>query len=141
MACDPELAHRIYLLRDFYESVGSFLMDQYGVIAFQQLDRVRQRADAILAANRSLIDELLTAHADILECVVAPVGTTVAPRLMVGDSDAFCAVLRDRFETAVVPGRFFELPQHVRVGLGGDPIETREGLTRMDAALMEWKRR
>jgi len=50
-------------------------------------------------------------------------------------------VLRDRFETAIVPGRFFELRSTFEIGVGGDPIETRESRARMDAALVEWKRR
>jgi aspartate/methionine/tyrosine aminotransferase len=48
-------------------------------------------------------------------------------------------MLRDRFETAVVPGRFFEMPQHFRIGLGGDPAMTREALTRLRNALNEFQ--
>ena len=34
-----------------------------------------------------------------------------------------------------MPGRFFGTPDHIRIGLGGDPAMTREGLTRIAAAL------
>ena len=40
-----------------------------------------------------------------------------------------------RFETSVVPGRFFGRPDHIRIGLGGDPTMTRAGLERIRAAL------
>ena len=49
---------------------------------------------AILASNRSVFDH----------------GTTVFPRLARGDGDAFFERLKSRFETTVVPGRFFGAP-------------------------------
>ena len=39
------------------------------------------------------------------------------------------------YETSVAPGRFFGLADHIRIGLGADPDMTREGLTRVAAAL------
>jgi len=46
-----------------------------------------------------------------------------------------CALLRERYETSLVPGRFFGAPEHVRVGLCGDPEIFREGLLRLGRAL------
>jgi len=43
--------------------------------------------------------------------------------------------LREKYETSVVPGRFFEMPQHFRIGIGGPSAELREGLERLGAAL------
>jgi len=45
--------------------------------------------------------------------------------------------LREKFETSVVPGRFFEAPEHFRLGVGGDTAILREGLSRIGAALDE----
>ena len=50
----------------------------------------------------------------------------------------FCEFLRTRYETSVVPGRFFEMPDHFRIGIGGDPAMTGEALQRLAAALDEW---
>ena len=44
-------------------------------------------------------------------------------------------MLREKFETSVVPGEFFEQPQHFRIGFGGDTDTVRGGLERIDAAL------
>jgi aspartate/methionine/tyrosine aminotransferase len=49
--------------------------------------------------------------------------------------EAFFDLLREQFETSVVPGRFFEMPQHFRVGVGGDVAMTAEGLRRLGNAL------
>jgi hypothetical protein len=38
-------------------------------------------------------------------------------------------------ETGGVPGRFFGLTRHIRIGLAGDPHTTRIGLGRVAAAL------
>ena len=45
----------------------------------------------------------------------------------------------DRYETSVVPGAYFERPEHFRVGLAGDVEMTHEGLIRLAAALHAWK--
>jgi aspartate/methionine/tyrosine aminotransferase len=57
---------------------------------------------------------------------------------MTGDADKFIQLLRDKFETSVVPGRFFEMPQHFRIGIGGDTTQLRDGLERLSAALDEF---
>src|SRR5439155_1624570 len=100
------------------------------------LSALRDRARTLLDANRALVDDFLAARRD-LEAVRPPHGTIVFPRLVAGDVDALCARLRDHYETTVVPGRFFELPSHFRLGLGGPTADLREGLTRLAAALDE----
>jgi aspartate/methionine/tyrosine aminotransferase len=65
-------------------------------------------------------------------------GTIVFPQLVHGRSDAFCQLLRDKYETSVVPGRFFESPDHFRMGYGMDPAILEEGLQRLSAALDEF---
>jgi len=52
-----------------------------------------------------------------------------------GSVDALCRLLREKYETTVVPGSFFEMPEHFRVGLGGELEMTAEGLKRLAAAL------
>jgi len=57
--------------------------------------------------------------------------------LQQGSADIFCKLLREKYETSVVPGSFFELPNHFRVGFGNDPDMLQEGLVRLGAALDE----
>ena len=61
------------------------------------------------------------------------------PRLKSGNVERFLKLLREKYETSVVPGRFFEMPDHFRIGLGGEPEMTYEGLRRLGAALDELK--
>jgi aspartate/methionine/tyrosine aminotransferase len=111
------------------------------VIAFRQLDQIRQRAQQLIAANRPRVLELLHSHRDILECVVPEMGTTLAPWLTRGSADEFCRFLRENYAASVVPGRFFEMPEHFRIGLAANPEMMREGLGRLDEALTKWKQR
>jgi aspartate/methionine/tyrosine aminotransferase len=64
-------------------------------------------------------------------------GAIAFPQLSSGRADAFCQLLQDKYETSVVPGRFFEMPEHFRIGVGGRTEEVRGGLERMGAALDE----
>ena len=53
----------------------------------------------------------------------------------VKDTWEFAATLRDRYETGVVPGRFFEMPSHFRVAMGGRKDILEQGLSRLAEAL------
>jgi aspartate/methionine/tyrosine aminotransferase len=134
---DPELAERIWHIYDVFAGHNPYLTEKLGALALDHLDRIRNRAQDILRANRSALHGFLSSRRD-LECQISDVGTTAAPRLKSGNVDAFCELLRDKYETSVVPGRFFEMPQHFRIGIGGDPAMTSEGLSRLADALDEF---
>jgi aspartate/methionine/tyrosine aminotransferase len=64
-------------------------------------------------------------------------GMTTFPRLKSRNVEELCQRLRERYETTVVPGRFFEMPDHFRVAIGCPTETLREGLARLGAALDE----
>jgi len=70
---------------------------------------------------------------------VRPAGGTVAfPRLRgVTSADAFADGLVREFQTAVVPGRFFEAPPHFRVALGIPRDILERGLDAIGGALRQ----
>lgn len=90
----------------------------------------------LLQTNRSAVERFLAGRDD-LETTRFAHGTTVFPKLRSGDVDEFCARLLNRYETSVVPGRFFGMPEYFRIGLGGDTAMTAEGLARLRSALDE----
>jgi aspartate/methionine/tyrosine aminotransferase len=51
--------------------------------------------------------------------------------------DRLCDVLRNEYETTVVPGHFFEMPDRIRISLVPQPDVLREGLARIHAALTQ----
>ncbi len=130
----PELIQRMWQVVDFTYGSPVHPAELLSVIALDNLGRVRQRARALLETNRLLINEFLAKHPE-LECEPSRFGTTIFPRLRRGSATEFVGMLRERFETSVVPGDFFEQPQHFRVGFGGATDAVREGLKRLETAL------
>jgi aspartate/methionine/tyrosine aminotransferase len=104
------------------------------VVAFDKLGEFRARANSMLDANRAAYREILGTHPR-LEQQIFDQGTTVFPRLVDGDGDRFASLLQEKFETSVVPGRFFGRPEYIRIGLGGDIAATRAGFARIAEAL------
>ena len=62
-------------------------------------------------------------------------GTISFPRLLEGNVDRLCALLRERYETSVSPGRFFGAEDHFRVGISCPTDILQEGLARLSEAL------
>jgi len=136
----PALAKRMWLLNDLYGAVAAHAAERMSVIAFDHLAQFRARAGSLLATNRAVVDSFLDSRHD-LECFRPPAGTVFFPRLAHGDPEAFIKLLREKYETTVVPGTFFEMPQHFRIGIGGDTRGLRAGLERLSAALDEFLKR
>ena len=131
----PDLARRMWLLNDLFAATGAHPAERLSVMALDHLEHFRERARALLAANRALLDAFLDSRRD-LECFRPPAGTVGFPRLPHGrDPQAFFQLLREKYETSVVPGSFFEMPRHFRIGIGGDTPTLRAGLERLSAAL------
>ena len=136
----PALAKRMWLLHDLYGAVAAHPAERMSVMAFDHLEQFRKRARALLGVNRPILDAFLDSRQD-LECFRPPAGTVVFPRLTNGDPETFLQLLREKYETTVVPGSFFEMPQHFRIGIGGDTAGLRAGLERLSTALDDFVKR
>jgi aspartate/methionine/tyrosine aminotransferase len=134
---DPDTARGIWRLNDLFGVMAAHPAEVLSVIALQQLDKIALRAQTLLERNRRLVSEFLDARND-LEVVRPAFGTTVFPRLRQGTSDKLVRLLRDNYETSVVPGRFFEMPAHFRLGLACDTEMLAGGLDRLSQALDEY---
>ena len=133
----PELAERMWRINDLYGATPAHPAELLSVIALDHLDKVAARAQQLLEENRRAMNSFLDSRND-LDFFRPERGTTVFPKLRSGDVEAFVRLLREKYETSVVPGSYFEMPQHFRVGIGGDPEMTREGLVRLGLALDEY---
>jgi len=129
-----DLVQRMWQIIDFTYGIPAHPDELLAVIALENLDRVRDRARTLLETNRALVNEFLSKHPD-LECGPSRFGTTLFPRLKSGRAAEFVRILREQFETSVVPGEFFEQPEHFRLGFCGTTETVRGGLDRLSAAL------
>jgi aspartate/methionine/tyrosine aminotransferase len=133
---EPELARCIWALYDVFSGHNPYPAEALSMVAFDHLNRIRGRAQRILEANRPVMNTFLRERCD-LECDIPEFGTCAAPRLKRGSVEALDQLLREKYDTAIVPGRFFEMPEHFRIGIGADPAMTHEGFRRLSAALDE----
>src|SRR5947208_6316180 len=130
----PDLASKMRRLDDLYSATPVFPGELLSVVAFQNLNLLRERARRIVDADRKLLRDFL-AQQDGVSAVKTGWGTTSFVRLQTGNVDDFLERLRTDFDTSAVPGRFFEMPDHVRVGMGVDTEMFAEGLDRISRAL------
>jgi aspartate/methionine/tyrosine aminotransferase len=130
----PELAEKIWRLNELFGVAQAHADERLSTIALDRLGEVAADTPALLARNRALANAFFAGRDDI---GVAPLtgGITCFPRLLRGDVDALNAVLHERHDAAIVPGRFFGLADHFRLGFGQPTRVIEGGLERLGAAL------
>jgi aspartate/methionine/tyrosine aminotransferase len=131
---EPALAERMWRLTELFNNIGVHAAERLSLAAFQDLDAIAARSRALLDANAATLNAFYAAHPQLRTMEHAH-GTVSFPRVVDGDADALCARLAERYKAAVVPGRFFGMPDHIRIGLGIDPATFAEGLDRLTCAL------
>ena len=135
---EPDLARKMWLLNDLFAATPVHSGERLSVIAFKQLEEIAASAKSLLDRNRRMLNEFFDSRTD-LQVVRPEFGTVMFPRLVRGTADDLCQLLREKYETSVVPGRFFEMPAHFRIGSAGESDVLNEGLGRLGAALNELK--
>jgi aspartate/methionine/tyrosine aminotransferase len=133
---EPELATRLWRLQDLMTNLPAHTAERLSCIALANLQTIGQRARQLLEANRLVLERFLDERDD-LEALRLDYGTVSFPRLKHGSVDKLCQLLREKYETTVVPGRFFEMPDHFRIGLGCEQAVFCDGIERLGQALNE----
>ena len=135
---EPELAQRMWRLNDLFGSIPAHPAELLSVVALQQLEKIRQRARSVVEADRKPLAKFLDEnHGSSVSAVRTAFGTTTFLRLKKSGADEFLAKLRAEHETSVVPGRFFDMPNHIRIGMGVNTEMFAEGLRRVSLALRQ----
>jgi aspartate/methionine/tyrosine aminotransferase len=132
---EPAVAERMWRLNDLFAATPVHIGELLSVIALDNLDKVAARAKKVLEINRVQLNSFLDQHEAWLECVRVEHGTVAFPRLRSGNANGFCERLKTDYETSVAPGRFFDMPEHFRIGIGGEAEMTAQGLQRIGQAL------
>jgi hypothetical protein len=130
----PDLARAMWRLNDLFGSIPAHAAELLSVAAFEQLDFIRERARKVVEADRALLGGFL-ARQPAVSAPRTAWGTTAFLRLPGADVDQLLARLRSDYETTAVPGRFFEMPDHFRIGMGVNTEMFGEGLRRVGLAL------
>jgi len=129
-----ELAERMWRLNDLFGVNQAHPAERLACIAFEHLGEVLGDTPAMLDANRRLFNGFAEGRSD-LECAPSQHGITAFPRWNGGDTQRIDDLLRERYDTSTVPGRWFEMPEHFRIGFGLATSDFEEGLNRLGQAL------
>jgi aspartate/methionine/tyrosine aminotransferase len=130
---EAELAEKIRQLDDIFAASAPNVMERLSVVALNQLPKIAARAKAMLETNRQTLNDFFRGRDDI-EAVPRKFGTTSFPRLRDSNVDKLSTLLIEKYETAVVPGRFFESPDHIRIGMCCEPDSFSAGVERLGEA-------
>ena len=133
------LAERMWRLNDLFGVIPAHPAELLSVVALDHLNEITAYARSRLEANRPVLTRFLKSRKDLI-AIRPEAGTVAFPQFAGGRVDALCQLLRDKYETSVVPGRFFEMPDHFRIGIGGTTELLEEGLKRLGLALDEMAR-
>jgi len=130
----PELARRMFRINDLHGATFAHPAELLSVIAFEKLAQIAARMKFILDANRKLLQDFIGSRDD-LDYFWPEYGTVIFPRLKSGSVDGFWVLLRDQFETSIVPGRFFEDPERFRIGVGTPTESVKDALQQFSRGL------
>lgn len=133
---EPDLARRMWRLNDLFGVIPVHPGELLSAAAFAAMPKLRERTLQHLQVNARHFREVLHGSPE-LDTFLPPAGTVVFPRLRRGSVERLCSRLLERYETSVVPGRFFDAEEHFRIGLGGRPEVVHAGLSRIAQALHE----
>ena len=135
---EPALAEKMWRLNDLFAVAQPHATERLSCIALARLDEIAAESSVRLERNRALANHFFAGRSD-LEVMPMVDGVTAFPRLASGKVDALHDLLREKYDTSIVPGRFFEMPDRFRVGVGGASDMVEEGFARLGAALDELK--
>lgn len=132
---EEALTRKMQLLNDLFGVNNPYVTDQISCIAFAKLPQIAKWSRDLLQSNLALANEFLSATPELIAKPLEA-GTVLFPRVEF-PVEAFCQKLRENYETVVTPGSFFGAPNHLRIGIGGDPAILQEGLNRIHDAVSQ----
>jgi aspartate/methionine/tyrosine aminotransferase len=132
-----ELAKRMRRIIDYINVESTYIGERIAHQMFNHLGHIKRKNKEIVQKNKAMVKDMIQQEQS-LKWVEPENGVVCFPRIETGmTGDELALRLRDRYDTAVVPGRFFERPRHFRLGFGGDSKILAEGLENIRKVLQE----
>jgi aspartate/methionine/tyrosine aminotransferase len=126
-------------LKDYTTICNSAPSEFLAEVALRHGDALVARNLGLILRNLALFDAFLERHAQRFAWRRPKAGPIAFPRLLKGDSDAFCRDLVEEAGILLIPGSLFGVPGgHLRVGFGRADFP--EGLERLEAFVNGRKR-
>jgi len=135
---EPDLAERMWRLNDLFGVNQAHQAERLACLALDRIEQVIGDNPALLERNRKLFNGFIETRSDV-ECAPSEHGMTAFPLWKGGDTQRLDDHLRERYDASVVPGRWFEMPEHFRIGFALPTNEFAEALSRLGQALDDLK--
>jgi len=131
---EPQLAERMWRVNDLFGVNQAHPAERLACIVFEHITEVLGDSPTMLERNRQIFNSFVGSRSDI-QCMRAEHGITAFPHWDGGDTQRLDDHLREHYDASVVPGRWFEMPEHFRVGFGMPTSDFQAGLSRLESAL------
>jgi len=136
--CDPEMvrrAQRLYFTMGVHHPICAEVFGHAILGRRAVWERWARACSRRIAENRPAVDAFIGGRED-LQWVEPAAGLIAFPRLRgAGSSTELAELLRRRFDTFIIPGRFFDDDRHFRLAWGAAGPALRQGLDHLAAAL------
>jgi aspartate/methionine/tyrosine aminotransferase len=132
---DPPMVEAARRVRDVVDGIGATPSETLAVLAFQELDRLLERARSIVEPNGALLASFVARRPE-LEWIPPAGGSVGFPRVKdVDDASPLVNLAHQEYGVGLAPGSFFGCPDHFRVAVSGAPEVLEGGLEALDRAL------
>jgi aspartate/methionine/tyrosine aminotransferase len=137
LLASEELVRRMHIIRDHINVEEVFIGEQISARVIPHLDALYQKARPRIHENQSLVRKFIVGEKRLSWVAPAP-GLICFPRVESNLSgDDLARICREKYDTAIVPGCFFEEPRHFRLGCGVSPATLAQGLDNIRKALAQ----
>ena len=133
----PEWVQKMRHIIDHVHVEHVYISEHIALHALDRLDEIQAYHQPRIEENTALMKDFMRSEKGL--AWIEPDGGIVCfPRLEIEtDGDRFCTYLRDRYDTALVPGCFFEAPRSFRLAFGAKSDILKRGLDHISSALRE----
>jgi aspartate/methionine/tyrosine aminotransferase len=133
VVADPDVLERIKAVKDYTSVCPSGVSEELATWALERRGMFLERAAAIVKDNRKVVHAWLERNPKV-ECFLPSNGNLCFPKLSV-NVDTLATRLKEQYKVAIAAGRFFGMPEHFRLGLGGRTADLEKGLMLLDMAM------
>ncbi|MFC1543699.1 pyridoxal phosphate-dependent aminotransferase [Gemmatimonadota bacterium] len=131
---EADLAERIRRLNDLFTLVIAHPSERLALRALETAEAILTPRRELLRRNRPIVDAFVASRSE-LTWTVPEVGTVGWVCLQDASPDDLAALLEREYESSVAPGRFFDVPDHFRIGFAMPEEDLEEALDRLGQAL------
>ena len=125
----PETIKLSEILKDYTSLYVSPLNEIYGIAAIENINYLLEHRLNDAKTNLQVLRDWVRENKNYLHCKFPQGGVSSFIKIVQQvDTEKFCKQLMDKEGVLLVPGKCFNYPSYVRLGLGSSPVDFQTGL-------------